>query len=471
MRRLLFATLLALTRLEAQTPAPAASTAPAANPPASPEAVMLERIFTEALARGTAYENLRALTSRYPGRLAGSKALEGAVTWSQKQLNALGLDRVSTQEVMVPHWERGSRESVRLMLATGPAINLAALALGNSIGTPPAGITAEVIEVKSLDELEALGRDKIAGKIVFFNRPMDPAMVLPGRAYGAAGDQRGRGPITAAKYGAIGALTRSLTHALNNVPHTGATTFLPEGPNIPACALSTVAADRLSTALAADPKIRVELKSHASRYPDALSHNVIGEIRGSQFPDQIMVVGGHLDSWDISPGAHDDGSGVVQAMEVLRIFKTLGIKPRHTLRAVLFTNEENGLRGATTYADLARKAGEKHILALESDNGGFQPRGFELASSQFDAIARAARWTKLFEPYGLPLLVAGRGGADVAPLYLLGATTGEILPDSQRYFDIHHTTADNLEQVNPRELHLGAGALASLIWLIDTQGL
>ena len=471
MRRLLFAALLALPRLEAQTPAPAASTAPAANAPASPEAVMLERIFTEALARGTAYENLRALTSRYPGRLAGSKALEGAVTWSQKQLTALGLDRVSTQEVMVPHWERGSRESVRLLPATGPAINLAALALGNSIGTPPAGITAEVIEVKSLAEVEALSRDKISGKIVFFNRPMDPAIVLPGRAYGAAGDQRGRGPITAAKYGAIGALTRSLTHALNNLPHTGATTFLPEGPNIPACALSTVAADRLSAALAADPKIRVELKSHASRYPDALSHNVIGEIRGSEFPDQIMVVGGHLDSWDVAPGAHDDGSGVVQAMEVLRLFKTLGIKPRHTLRAVLFTNEENGLRGATAYADLARKAGEKHILALESDNGGFQPRGFELASSQFDAIARASRWTKLFEPYGLPLLVAGRGGADVAPLYLLGATTGEILPDSQRYFDIHHTTADNLEQVNPRELHLGAGALASLIWLIDTQGL
>jgi len=470
MRRFLYVMLLVFSGLHAQTSAPVTK-ATAPTEPVSPEAVMLERIFTEALARGTAYENLRTLTSRHPGRLAGSKALEGAITWSQKQLSAIGIDRVFTQEVMVPHWERGSHESVRLLPAVGPAINLAALALGNSIGTPPAGITAEVIEVKSLAEVEALGRDKISGKIVFYNRRMDPALVLPGRAYGAAGDQRSRGPITAAKLGAVGALTRSLTHALNNIPHTGATTYLSDGPNIPACALSTVAADRLSAALASDPKIRIELKSHAAWYPDAVSHNVIGEIRGSEFPDQIMVVGGHLDSWDIAPGAHDDGSGVVQALEVLRIFKTLGLKPRHTLRAVLFTNEENGLRGATAYADIARKAGEKHILALESDNGGFQPRGFELASSQFDAIARAARWTKFFEPYGLPLLVAGRGGADVAPLYLLGATTGEILPDSQRYFDIHHTTADNLEQVNPRELHLGAGALASLIWLIDTQGL
>lgn len=465
MRRLLFAALIVLSRLEGQIPSPAPSS------PASPEAVMLERIFTEALARGTAYENLRTLTTRYPGRLAGSKTLEGAITWSQKQLTALGLDRVSTQEVMVPHWERGSRESVRLLLATGPAINLAALALGNSIGTPPSGINAEIVEVKSLDEVEALGRDKIAGKIVFYNHPMDPALVLPSRAYGAAGDQRGRGPITAAKYGAVGALTRSLTHALNNIPHTGATTYLPEGPNIPSCALSSVAADRLSAALAADPKIRIELKSHTAWYPDAVSYNVLGEIRGSEFPDQIMVVGGHLDCWDNSPGAHDDGSGVVQAMEVLRLFKTLGLKPRHTLRAVLFTNEENGLRGATAYADIARKAGEKHILALESDNGGFQPRGFELASSQFDAIKRAARWSKLFEPFGLPVLVAGRGGADVAPLYLLGATTGQVRPDSQRYFDIHHTSADNLEQVNPRELHMGAAALGSLIWLIDTQGL
>jgi carboxypeptidase Q len=445
--------------------------APAIEPAPSPETAMLQRIFSESLSRGQAYENLRALTSQHPGRLAGSKSLEGAIIWAQKTLTDLRIDRVFTQDVMVPHWERGASESVRVLPSSGAPTPLAALALGNSVATPAAGIAAEIIEVKSLAELETLGREKIAGKIVFFNRPMDPTSVSASRGYSGAGDQRGSGPITAAKFGALAALTRSLTHAHDDIPHTGATTFLPDGLNIPACALSTVAADRLSAALATDPQLRVEIKTHTSWYPDALSHNVIGEIRGSEFPDQIMIVGGHLDSWDIAPGAHDDGAGIVQAIEVLRLFKTLGLKPRHTLRAVLFTNEENGLRGATAYADLARKAGDKHILALESDNGGFQPRGFQLASSQFDAVARASRWNTLLQPFGLLTLVPGRGGADVAPLYLLGATTGEILPESQRYFDIHHTTADSIDQVNPRELQLGAASLAALVWLIDTQGL
>lgn len=467
-RSFLTAALLLATPVFAQ---PATSAAPAAEPAPTPEAAMLRRIFSESLSHGQAYENLRALTAAHPGRLAGSKSLEGAVLWSQKTLATLGLDRVFTQDVMVPHWERGAPESVRLLPSSGAATPLAALALGNSVATPAAGITAEIIEVKSLAELETLGREKIAGKIVFFNRPMDPTFVSAGRGYGAAGDQRGRGPVTAAKFGAVAALTRSLTHAQNDLPHTGATTHLPDAVNIPACALSTIAADRLGAALATDPKLRVQIKTHTSWHPDALSHNVIGEIRGSEFPDQIIVVGGHLDSWDIAPGAHDDGAGIVQAIEVLRIFKALGLRPRHTLRAVLFTNEENGLRGATAYADLARKAGEKHLLALESDNGGFQPRGFQLASSQFDAVARASRWNDLLRPFGLLTLVPGRGGADVAPLYVLGATTGEILPESQRYFDLHHTTADSIDQVNPRELHLGAASLAALIWLIDTQGL
>ena len=466
-RSLITATVLLLAPA-ARAQAPSAA-APASVP--SPEEAMLQRFFSESLTHGAAYENLRALTTQHPGRLAGSKSLEGAVIWGQKALTALGLDRVYTQDVMVPHWERGAPESVSLLPSTGAAVTLAAVALGNSIATPSAGITAEVIEVKSLGDLETLGREKIAGKIVFFNGPMDPTFVNPGRAYGAAGDQRNRGPIAAAKFGAVAALTRSLTHAQNDIPHTGATAYLPEGGNIPACALSTVAADRLSAALAADPKLRVAMTTHTSWHPDALSHNVIGEIRGSEFPDQIIIVGGHLDSWDIAPGAHDDGSGIVQSIEVLRLFKALGLKPRHTLRAVCFTNEENGLRGGTAYADAARKSGEKHLFALETDNGGFQPRGFQLGSSQFDAVARASRWSALFAPYGLFTFTPGRGGADVGPLYVLGTTVGELTPDSQRYFDLHHTTANSIDQVNARELHLGAAALASLIWLVDTQGL
>ena len=375
----------------------------------------------------------------------------------------------------MPHWERGAKETVTLLQAGGTE-PLAALALGGSVPTPASGVLAEVVEVKSLDEVVALGRAKLAGKIVFFNRPMDPLPIKPAAAYSGAGDQRTRGPSVAAKYGAVAALTRSLTHAQDDVPHTGSTTYAPENPKIPAAALSTVAADKLSAALAAAAShagtVRVALQINSQWHDDAPSHNVIGEIRGTEFPDEILLVGGHLDSWDIAPGAHDNGSGVVQSMEVLRIFRALGLKPRHTLRCVLFTNEENGLRGSAAYLTAAKAKNEKHLLAIETDNGGFQPRGFNLGSTQGDAHERAAaKWRTLLEPYGVSSFVKGTGGADVAGLLVQGVTVGGLTPDSQRYFDYHHTTIDTLDKVNPRELHLGAAALASLIWLVDTQGL
>ncbi len=449
----------------AQTPP-----APAESTTASDEA-MLRRIYTEALVNGKAFTNLQALVANYPGRLSGSKKLDGAIGWAQELLGSMGLDRVYTQDVMIPHWERGPKESVMLKPSAGEATPLTAVALGGSEPSPEAGVTAEVVEVKSLDELAQLGREKLAGKIVFFNRPMDPTVIVPGKAYGAAGDQRNRGPGEAAKFGVVGALTRSLTHALDDVPHTGATTYVPNQPKIPAAALSTLAADRLDAALAADPHLHVEIKIHSQWFPDAPSHNVIGEIRGSEFPDQVILVGGHLDSWDIAPGAHDDGSGVVQSIEVLRVFKALGIKPRHTIRCVLFVNEENGLAGATAYATAARTSTDRHILAIETDNGGFQPDGFTLGSTQGNAHARAERWLPLFAPYGIYAFKKGTAGSDVSPLLALGVTVGEMTPDSQRYFDIHHTTIDSIDKVNPRELHLGAAALASLLWLVDTHGL
>ncbi len=448
---------------------PALHSAPAAAPEA-----MLEAIYTETLTRSPAYDQLADLVTRFPGRLAGSQALEEAVIWSESRLKELGLDRVYTQEVRVPHWERGAPESVRLLPATGKetaALALNALALGGTVATPPGGITAEVVEVKSVDELEALGHAKLAGKIVFFNRPMDPAVINPSKAYGGAVDQRSRGPRTAARFGAVAALVRSMTHALDDAPHTGNTAYSPEGGNIPAAALSTLAADRLSAALAQDPSRKIEITLHARWHPEAISHNVIGEIRGSELPDEIIVVGGHLDSWDITPGAHDDGAGVVQSIEVLRIFRALGYQPRRTLRCVLFTNEENGLRGALAYADHARRNGEKHVFAVESDSGGFAPRGFSLGSTQGPVHEQAARWLPLFGPYGIHAFVRGAGGADVGPLMVLGATVGNLLPDSQRYFDYHHTAADTLDKVNARELHLGSGALAALIWLMDQEGL
>lgn len=440
---------------------------------AQPEKI-LRAIYSEALVHGQAYENLRDLVANYPGRLGGSATLEHAVSWVHEKLTTLQPDRVFLQDAVVTHWERGEPESVFLLDPTG-VTTLTACALGGSPGTGQTGVMAQVVEVHSIDELTLVGASKVKGKIVFFNGPMDPTVIHPSDAYGTAGAQRTRGPAAAAKLGAVGALVRSLTQAEDDVPHTGVTIFPAGTTKIPAAALSTHAADRLSAALRdshqAGTALQVGMKINAQWYPDSPSHNVIGEIRGTTFPDQIMVVGGHLDSWDIAPGAHDDGAGIVQSMEVLRIFRALGIKPRHTLRCVAFVNEENGGGGARAYAAGAKAAGEKHIFALETDSGGFQPAGFRLTSRDHQAATRASRWLPLLHPYAIYYFEDGDAGFDVTPLLEQGAAAGELATDSQRYFDIHHTRNDSLDKVNPRELHLGAAALASLIHLVDTQGL
>ncbi|MBI2814824.1 MAG: M20/M25/M40 family metallo-hydrolase [Opitutae bacterium] len=431
---------------------------------------MLRAIYTAALTSSPAYENLRELTAKFPGRLAGAKNLEGAVRWSEAALKTAGADRTELQPVMVPHWERGAKESVLMHLATlrGLTTPLSALALGGSVPTPAGGLRAPVVELHSLDALKTAD---VKGKIVFFNRPMNPLHVSTGLAYGEAGDQRNQGPGEAGKHGAVGALVRSLTLAQDDTPHTGNTTYPPDGPRIPAAALSTLAADRLSAALKADPALTVEMNIHSQWFADALSHNVIGELRGSEFPGKIIVVGGHLDSWDIAPGAHDDGAGCIQSIEVLRLLKVVGYQPRHTLRAVLFTSEENSRNGATAYSTAVKAKNEIHVLALETDNGGFQPKGFNLGNPAGNAHLLAARWKPLFEPYGVYNFQLGTGGADVGPLLAHGATVAGLTPDSQRYFDLHHTTRDSIDQVNPRELQLGAAALAALVYLVDKHGL
>ncbi len=445
---------------------------PLAAADVDPRPAQLERIFAESLGNGDAYRTLEELTRRFPGRLSGSPAHAGAVDWLETKLQAAGFDRVRRQETRVIYWERGAPESVTLLGAGPGPIPLAATALGFSGATPVEGLTAEVVVVNSLEELRALGPEAVRGKIVFFHRPMDPALFHPGRAYGRAGDQRNRGPALAASLGAVGAVVRSLTHAHDDVPHTGYTGFPPETPAIPAAALSSLAAERLLAAVRHNPSVRLEMKVFARTHAEpVISHNLIAELTGSEFPDQILLVGGHSDSWDIAPGAHDDGAGVVQAIEVLRLFKTLGIRPRHTLRCVLFTNEENGLAGGLAYAKEAEETGEKHIFAIESDAGGFQPRGFELGHLSQKPATRAEKWIPLFAPYGLGQFFEGTGGADVNPLMAQGVTVGDLRTDSQRYFDIHHTREDDIDQVNPRELQIGAAALASLLWLIDQEGL
>jgi len=434
----------------------------------STDVAMVRRIYDAALTDSPAYENLRALVAHYPGRIAGSRNLEGAVRWTKALLEKQGVDRTELQPVMVPHWERGPAESVQLLAADGTATPLTALALGGSVPTPAGGLTAPVIELHSLDALKTAD---VKGKIVFFNRPMRPQDVHPGIAYGGAGDQRNQGPAAAAKYGAIGVVTRSLTQALDDVPHTGNTSYVAGGPRIPAAALSTVAADKLSAALQADPSLRVSLAIHSQWFDDALSHNVIGEIRGSEFPEEIIVIGGHLDSWDITPGAHDDGAGVMQSVDVLRILQAAGYRPRHTIRCVLFTSEENGGAGGKEYARVAAAKNERHLLALESDGGGGQPHALQLGNTAGDAVARATRWLPLFAPYGIAQLETGTGGADVGYLMAQGSAVGEIVPHSQRYFDVHHTTDDTIDKVNPRELQLGAAAMAALVYLVDQHGL
>jgi hypothetical protein len=342
------------------------------------------------------------------------------------------------------------------------------VAIGGSVPTPAGGLVAPVIELHSLAELKTAD---VKGKIVFFNRPMNPAYISPGRAYGEAGDARNHGPAEAAKYGAVGVLTRSLTHALDDVPHTGTTAYLPDVPRIPAAALSTVAADRLSAALRAAPADRIEIKIHSQWFADAPANNVIGEIKGSEHPEQIILVGGHLDCWDIAPGAHDDGAGAMQSVDVLRILRSAGCHPRHTVRCVLFVNEENGSRGAAEYARIVGEKKEEHLIAIESDGGGDQPRGFNFGNATGNAHLRAARWKELFEPYSVLVFKAGEGGEDVRPLLSLGYPVAGLVPDSQRYFDIHHTTEDSIDKVNPRELELGAGAMAALVYLVDQHGL
>jgi hypothetical protein len=448
----------------------AAARAAAPDPAPDPDAALIRRLYDAALVGSPAFDELRDLTARFPGRLSGTTKLVAAGEWARAILKAQGADRTELQPVMVPHWERGPRESVVLLPpdgATGDPVPLTATALGGSVPTPEAGLVAPVVELHSLDQLKTTD---VKGRIVFFNRPMKPEYINPGKAYGEAGDARNHGPAEAAKYGAVGVLTRSLTHALDDIPHTGTTIYLPDVPRIPAAALSTIAANHLSAALAAAPH-RVEIRIHSQWLPDAPANNVIGEITGSETPGEIIAVGGHLDCWDIAPGANDDGAGVVQSMDVLRILRSAGYRPRHTVRCVLFVNEENGTRGALEYARIVGQKKETHLLAIETDGGGDQPRGFGFGNVSGDAHLRAARWRALLEPYGVYSFTAGHGGTDVEPLAALGYPVAGLIPESQRYFNIHHTVEDSIDKLNPRELELGAAAMAALIYLVDQHGL
>jgi hypothetical protein len=366
---------------------------------------------------------------------------------------------------------RGQKEEARIInskkMGTVP-VNVCAL--GGSVGTGPSGIAASIVEVKSFEELKQLGTSNIKGKIVFFNRPMDPTKINTFAAYSGAVDQRGSGASEAARYGALAVVVRSMGSNIEDYPHTGGMRYAPNVPQIPAVAISTKHAELLSKLLKDDAALQFYIETHCETLGDAPSFNVIGEIKGSEYDNEIIVVSGHLDSWDLAQGAHDDGAGCVQAIEVLRLFKAIGYKPKHTIRAVMYMNEENGLRGGQKYAELAEKNREKHIAAIESDRGGFTPRGFTMTATDAEK-ARIRSWKPILEPYGLSDFAQEGGGADIGPLGRMNVALIGFLPDSQRYFDYHHTPVDTFDKVNKRELEMGAASMAALTYLLDKYGL
>ncbi|MFY7740805.1 M28 family peptidase [Flavobacterium chungnamense] len=432
---------------------------------------MLKQIYKVALTESKAYPWLDDLSNKIGHRLSGSAGAAKAVTFTKQQMELLGLDKVYLQEVMVTQWVRGEKEVAYLQVGKQKK-SFPICALGMSVATPKNGLLANVIEVKSLEELKTLGTEKVKGKIIFFNRPMNPEFIETFHAYGSCVDQRSSGAREAGELGAVGVIVRSMNLRLDDFPHTGSTNYkdISVDKRIPAAAISTNGAEELSKLLKENPNAKLYFKQSCQILEDVLSYNVVGEITGSEHPNKIMVVGGHLDSWDLGDGSHDDGAGCVQSMAVLEIFKKLNYKPKNTIRVVLFMNEENGVKGGLKYEELSNKNNENHIFALESDSGGFSPRGFSIEAddSNFDKITT---WKNLFEPYLIHIFRKGHTGVDIGPLKSEKIVKVALQPDSQRYFDYHHAANDTFDAVNKRELELGAASMASLMYLFDQYGL
>jgi hypothetical protein len=432
------------------------------------DSLMIRGIANEILSHSKAYDNLHDLTKNVGSRLSGSAGFYKAEQWGLKILQQSGADKAWLQECMIPHWVRGGKDEAMANIASQKK-NLDVIALGNSVGTGSKGVSANVVEVRSFEELE-MKKDSVKGKIVFYNYKFNPTFVSTFQAYGDAVRYRGAGASRASKYGALAVIVRSMSESTDNNPHTGALRYDTTFPEIPAVAIGLKDADLLDSALR-QKTVTVLLKTNGHFLPDTTGHNVIGELTGTEFPDEYITVGGHLDSWDPAEGAHDDGAGIVHTIEVLRAFKALGYKPKHTIRFVLFANEENGLRGGAKYAEEAKAKNENHVFALESDAGGFSPRGYSFGGSA-EQLKKLQSWIPLLIWYGVYQIVGGGGGADVSPLNAnLRTPVAELAPDTQRYFDYHHARNDVFENVNKRELELGAVNMAALIYLVDKYGL
>ncbi|MEI7492704.1 MAG: M20/M25/M40 family metallo-hydrolase [Bacteroidota bacterium] len=436
----------------------------------SQDSVMIRKMYTEALTNPLAYKSLDYLCTKIGGRICGTAKAGEAVQYVKKLLEGMKPDTVYLQPVMVKHWERGNKETAQMMSKKKGKKDLHVCSLGTSIGTGDAGIKAGVVEVHNFDELKTTGRKAIEGKIVFFNRAADESRINTFESYGGAVDQRARGAMQAARFGALAVIVRSATTAHDNFPHTGVQHYADTVKPIPAMCVSTNDADLLSSWLKEDPSLKLNMNMNCINLPEVLSANVIAEIRGSEHPEEVIVFGGHLDSWDIGEGAHDDGAGMMQGLEVLRIYKALGIKPKHTIRAVAFMDEEIAQRGAAAYAETAKKKGEKHIAGIEADRGGASPWGFSIDAPD-PQLNKIRSWKPVFSPYNLWFFEKGGSGVDIHNLKEQGTPLIGLVTDPQRYFDYHHSGNDTFDKVNVRELELGAAAMAGLVYLIDNYGL
>ena len=436
------------------------------------EALFIKRIYDHTLSQGQCDVWLEHLSNKIGGRLTGSENAATAVDYTHQVLTDIPLvDKVWKQPCMVPQWVRGDIEEVSIS-SDGNKTILKASSLGNTTGTDGALLSGEVIEVFDLDTLDMLGTTALKDKIVFYNRPMDPTRLSTGHAYGEAVDQRVHGASRASKYQAKAALVRSVTLLQDDLPHTGVQSYAEGITPIPSLAISTNDANYLSQQLQ-EGTITAHIRNNPQILDSVLSHNVVAEIRGSEYPDEIILIGGHLDSWDLGGGAHDDGAGCVHALQVFQTLQDLGYKPKRTLRCVMFMNEENGLGGGKAYAKASNEKGEFHLAAIESDAGGFTPRGFGCSGHPEvfkPYLAKLQEFDLFLEPYDL-YLKAGGGGADIGPLKSQKGLLIGFQPDNSRYFDYHHTSADVFENVNVRELRMGAAAITALVYLIDQKGL
>jgi len=436
----------------------------------SNDSIQIKKIFDYYLSESKCYLNLEYLTTKIESRLSGSPGAAKAVDWAKQAMYVAGADNVILQPCMVPHWVRGEKEQCYFTnQKTKKKSNLAICALGGSIATPKEGINAEVIQVKSFEELELMGEKLIKGKIVFYNVKFNETNLSTGKSYGETVKYRWAGASRAAKYGAIATIVRSMSSIADNYPHTGTMKYdtLICKTKIPTCAISYIGANKLDSLLTANKSTKLFLKLSCNSLPLEKSYNVIGELKGTS--DEIILVGGHLDAWDNGQGAHDDGAGVVQSIEVLSAFKALGIKPKHTIRAVAFMNEENGGAGGEAYFNNTKENNLKHIAALETDAGGFSPRGIAV-DTLMNAYKFVKSWEQLLDPYFLQYIKKGGHGADIEDLQTLGVPLIGFEPDGQKYFDYHHTANDTFDKINKRELNLSAALIASLIYLIDQNG-